>query len=189
VSRRDLLTNAAVVGVGAACAGSLAVVSRSLAAPAAPLVRQDLTTFQQSPQRVAALEAAIGEMQARSQKDPADPKGWLVNANAHADYCSKPAPGDPDQIHFCWWFLSWHRAYIAVTERKLRELSGDQSIAFPYWNWSSDRHIPASFSRAGSPLAAAVRDIPPRAVLDGEVDYFPKCPFGNFLNDYRACGS
>ena len=53
-------------------------------------------------------------------------------------------------IHFCWWFLAWHRAYISVTERKIREISGDTSFTYPYWNWSSDRRIPPAYAKAGS---------------------------------------
>jgi hypothetical protein len=153
---RDFLKGASAMGAGAACLGSLAIAPRSLAADPGPVTRQDLTIFQESPEKVAALEAVIGEMQDRSKRDPSDPKGWLINAQAHADYCAKPGPGDPDQIHYCWWFLSWHRAYLAVTERKLRELSGDASIAFPYW--SNDRVIPPSFTRTASNVVNAAKE-------------------------------
>jgi len=40
-------------------------------------------------------------MPARSQRDPADPKGWLVNANAKD--CAKPAPSDPVRIRAPVW--------------------------------------------------------------------------------------
>src|SRR5262245_17074850 len=66
-------------------------------------IRQDLTTFQQDPARVSALEAAIGAMQDFSDKDPADPRGWLVNSKAHEEFCAVNR-FDPRQIHFCWWF-------------------------------------------------------------------------------------
>lgn len=167
--RRDVLK-------AAGSAAALSVVPLHYRADAASLVtREDISTFQQSTTKVAALDAAIKEMQDRSDRDPNDPKGWLRNARAHADYCAIGG-ADAKQVHFCWWFLSWHRAFISLTERKLREISGDASIAFPYWNWSSDRRIPASFSRSGSPLSRAERGIPPREVQDGEVDYFPRDP-------------
>ena len=55
-----------------------------------PNVRQDIDVLSTDPVRLGALEAAIKEMQDRSAKDPNDPKGWLVNAKAHADFCSVP---------------------------------------------------------------------------------------------------
>jgi polyphenol oxidase len=172
LSRRTVIKGAAGLA-GAASVG--AAVPLALGAPAALPVRQDITLFAQNAARLAKFEAAVKEMKARSKTDPDDPKGWLVNAKAHAEYCSVD-DDDPKQVHFCWWFLSWHRAYITVTERKIREISGDQTFAYPYWNWSSDRRIPKAYARAGSPLADAIRFTPPKALSDGEVGYFPNDP-------------
>lgn len=33
-------------------------------------------------------------------------------------------------------FLPWHRAYLIVFERRLREI--DDSLAIPYWDWNAD---------------------------------------------------
>jgi hypothetical protein len=163
------------VGVGAAAIGGIEWATKTAAQPTALPVRQDVTEFAKNASQLAKFEGAIKEMQDRSATDPNDPKGWLVNARAHATNCAI-ADADPRQIHFCWWFLSWHRAYITVTERKIREIAGDNTLAYPYWNWSSDRHIPQAFARSGSPLAKAVRYTPPRAVQDGEVGYVPSDP-------------
>ena len=122
------------------------------------------------PHRLALLEATIGEMQRRSQADPNDPKGWRVNALAHAQVCSAVSNSDDAQVHGCWWFLPWHRAFLAVTEWKLRALSGDPTLSLPYWNWSTDRRIPAPYTRAESPLAQAVRYTPDRDLRAAEVD-------------------
>ena len=139
-------------------------------------MRRDIASFPQNDPQLAKFEAAIKEMQDRSARNPDDPKGWLVNANSHNDFCAVPAQDGPDQIHFCYWFLAWHRAYITVTERKIREIAGDQTLAYPYWNWSSDRRIPQAFGKAGTPLAHAVRFTPNRPLRDGEVDYNPNDP-------------
>ena len=163
------------MAAGAAAIGTIGSRVESAAQPAGVPVRQDITRFAQDATRLAKFEAAVKEMQDRSARDPNDAKGWLTNARAHADSCSIGGD-DPRQVHFCWWFLSWHRAYITVTERKIRAISGDPSLAYPYWNWSSDRRIPQAFARAGSPLAKAVRFTPNRSVQDGEVDYFPNDP-------------
>jgi hypothetical protein len=118
--------------------------------------RMDIVKFAEDSNRLAKFEGAVKEMQDRSARNPNDPKGWLANANMHRDFCSIDG-GDPAQIHFCWWFIAWHRAYISVTERKIREISGDDSFSYPYWNWSSDRHIPPAYAKPGSPLAKAIR--------------------------------
>jgi hypothetical protein len=137
--------------------------------------RMDIVTFAQDATRLANFEAAVKEMKDRSVIDANDPKGWLGVANAHRDFCTVPVD-DANQVHFCYWFLAWHRAYISVTERKIRAISGDDSFCYPYWNWSSDRHIPQSFAKPGSSLSNAVRYTPPRGLQDDEVDYNPDDP-------------
>lgn len=159
--RRGLLTGLGIAGTAVATG---IAASRATALP----VRQDVTRL--SPRRLSLLEATIGEMQARSRVDPHDPKGWRANARAHAHVCSTVSNADPAQVHGCWWFLPWHRAFLAVTEWKLRALSGDPTLALPYWNWSTDRRIPAPYVRPGSALAHAERHTPDRALRAAEVD-------------------
>jgi hypothetical protein len=175
-SRREVLAGAAAIAGAAALGAAPLALTPAGAQPAGLAVRQDIVTFAQDATRFGNFQAALKEMQDRSQRDPNDPKGWLVNANAHNDFCAVPAPDGPDQIHFCYWFLAWHRAYITVTERKIREISGDQSLAYPYWNWSSDRRIPQPFAGAGNPLGNAVRFTPNRPLADAEVDFHPDDP-------------
>lgn len=170
LSRRSLIQGA----IGIAGVATLEGATPGAAQPTAP-VRRDIVAFAQNASRLAKFEAAVKEMKDRSRRNSRDPKGWLVNAKAHADFCT-PAPTAANQVHFCWWFLPWHRAYITITERKIREISRDASFAYPYWNWTSDRRIPQAYRRAGSPLADAVRFTPNRAVEDGEVDFPPDNP-------------
>jgi Common central domain of tyrosinase len=166
--RRSVLSGLAVTG-GAVAAG-LAAPLHSGAPDSGLAVREDITRLADAPRRLARLEEAIGEMQRRSRADPDDPKGWRVHALTHAQVCSAVSNSDPAQVHGCWWFLPWHRAFLAVTEWKLRALSGDNTLALPYWNWSSDRRIPAAFTRPGSPLAQASRHTPDRDLRPAEVD-------------------
>jgi len=173
VSRRTLLKRAARVAGAAGVGAGVPLIAMSAAAPVT--TRMDITQFAKNASRLAKFEAAVKEMQGRSKADPNDPKGWLINAKMHADFCVA-ASTDPKQIHFCWWFLSWHRAYITVTERKIREISGDATFAYPYWNWSSDRRIPAAYAKAGSSLSNAIRSTPSRPVSDGEVSFVPSDP-------------
>jgi hypothetical protein len=157
--RRLLLGGAAAAAAGATLASRADTVA----------VRQDIATL--SPQRLARLDAAVGEMQRRSERDPDDPAGWRAHALEHHLVCAAVSNADDAQVHGCWWFLPWHRAFLAVTEWKLRAISGDPELALPYWNWSSDRRIPGAFSRVESALARAVRYTPDRPLAPVEVDH------------------
>ncbi|MDQ0028116.1 hypothetical protein J2X90_005969 [Variovorax paradoxus] len=169
--RRSLLTGALAV------AGSMSCPSIGAPTPLRP-VRRPIESISSS--ELQKLEGAVKEMMDRSKKDARDPKGWSLNAESHNEFCSIAANG-PNQIHFCYWFLPWHRAYLAVTERKLREIANDSSLALPYWNWSTRRTIPNRFSISGSPLATAVRYTPARALADDEVDYLKADPIKRAL--------
>jgi hypothetical protein len=134
-------------------------------------VRQDAAELAASPKLLARLEAAIGAMQQCSDRDPHDPKGWRAHALDHRAVCAAVANDDDAQVHGCWWFLPWHRAFLAVTEWKLRAIAGDPELALPYWNWSSDRRVPGAFLQTGSALARAVRFTPDRSLSPVEVDH------------------
>jgi Common central domain of tyrosinase/Polyphenol oxidase middle domain len=174
ISRRQTMIGASA-GFSAFVLGLDGVRAAHSQAGSSVVTRLDIVELAKDAAKLAKLEAALKEMQDRSASDPKDPSGWLVNARAHAEFCPIATTAS-DQIHFCWWFLPWHRAYLSVTERKLRQIASDDSLALPYWNWSSDRHIPAPYAKAASPFAKAVRYTPGRAVQDGEVDYFPQNP-------------
>ena len=160
--RRDVLT-----GLPA-----LALVGGASALTPPPTLRQDIAIL--APDRLASLEAAIGEMQRRSLRNLDDPAGWHAHALVHSRACS--AAAGMAQVHGTWWFLPWHRAFLAVTERKLRAISGDPSLRLPYWNWSTDRRIPAAFARPASPLARASRHGPDRLLRATEVDHLAHDP-------------
>ncbi len=160
--RRDLLAALPILAAGGAAP-----------APATPpTLRQDIALL--APDRLASLEAAVGEMQRRSLRDPDDPAGWRAHALVHARACGTAAGSA--QVHGSRWFLPWHRAFLAVTERKLQAISGDPSLRLPYWNWSTDRRIPAAFAWPGSPLARATRHGPDRPLRATEVDHLAHDP-------------
>jgi tyrosinase len=57
--------------------------------------------------------------------------------------------------HLTWYFLPWHRGYLAAFERIVRdavkELGGPDDWALPYWNYSNDptaRELPKAFAQA-----------------------------------------
>jgi tyrosinase len=66
-------------------------------------------------------------------KLPADhPHNWFRYAFIHFFDCP----------HGNWWFYVWHRGYLAYFEQIIRELSKDSTFALPYWDWTSDPHVP-----------------------------------------------
>lgn len=43
-------------------------------------------------------------------------------------------------------FLPWHREYLHRYEQMLREVSGDESLTLPYWNWTDPESTAATFA-------------------------------------------
>ena len=66
-------------------------------------------------------------------KLPADhPQNWFRNAFIHLMDCP----------HGNWWFYAWHRGYLGFFEQTIRALSGDDTFALPYWDWTQLPQIP-----------------------------------------------
>jgi hypothetical protein len=66
---------------------------------------------------------------------PEDPRNWYRNAFTHLMDCP----------HGNWWFLVWHRGFLAHFEQICREMSGDPDFALPFWDWTAEPKIPDSF--------------------------------------------
>jgi polyphenol oxidase len=170
--------------------------------------------------------AADGKELARLEKayrmlkdlDKKDPRSWCQQANLHEKHCAH-GPGDRPtgedaqhlQIHFGWYFLPWHRAYLYFYEGILAELLKDDTFALPYWDWTQNPTLPDVFFDPKSPLhhpnrAAkkgdsiekdpAVRDVTRRDALDAiqAIPYFhPPLPgltgsFGGPPDNDQASG-
>ncbi|HVS36706.1 MAG TPA: tyrosinase family protein [Gemmataceae bacterium] len=95
-----------------------------------------------------------------------DPRSWCTLANQHELHCSH-GPGDRPhgqdayhmQIHFGWYFLPWHRAYLYFCESILSGLVKDDSFALPYWDWTLHSTLPDELFDEKSPLFHAARDV------------------------------
>lgn len=89
------------------------------------------------------------------------PHGWAHLATYHKEFC---APGWPSidwnrEVHFGWWFLPWHRAYLAVFEKHLQAAVSEPSLSLTYWDWYESRRIPSIFTGMSNPLADPTRDL------------------------------
>ncbi|APD85940.1 hypothetical protein BM527_07480 [Alteromonas sp. Mex14] len=105
----------------------------------------DLTT-----EELAKFKAAVGIMRARSDINPLDPTGWTSQALQHALYCSSAVRNL--QVHWCWFFLPWHRGYLQSVENMLAAAIGDKDFALPYWDWTRTPYIDPAYSGFGNPL-------------------------------------
>jgi polyphenol oxidase len=88
------------------------------------------------------------------------PIQWDQWAMTHARHCTESKPGVVDQVHWSWFFLPWHRAYLWFLERQLANivttiLGGDGSkFALPYWDWIAHKEIPNTKERAAKSISS-----------------------------------
>ncbi|HEY4641056.1 MAG TPA: tyrosinase family protein [Thermoanaerobaculia bacterium] len=79
-----------------------------------------------------ALASYAKGVEAMLKLPPSDPRNWFRNAFIHLLDCP----------HGNWWFYVWHRGFLGYFEETIRELSGDNSFAIPYWDWTTLPQIP-----------------------------------------------
>jgi tyrosinase len=117
------------------------------------VVRRNVATMSASDPILVAYKDAVAQMKALPASDP---RSWQAQATIHNDHCP----------HGNWFFLPWHRAYLYYFECVVRELSGMKDWALPYWNWTQDPQIPATFFGAGNPLNNTTRRATPSSTAD-----------------------
>jgi hypothetical protein len=113
-------------------------------------VRQSLTAFSADPAKVASLRKGVAAMKALPASDH---RSWFFQAATHAysdtlfnaELARDPKLAAVDKAKF--WnqcphfgqcsadFVIWHRAYLHHFERTLRAMSGDPTLALPYWDY------------------------------------------------------
>src|ERR1044072_7240589 len=90
----------------------------------------------------AALASYAKGVRAMLELKPDHPHNWFRNAFVHLMDCP----------HGNWWFYVWHRGYLGYFEESIRSLSGDNTFAIPYWDWTQLPQIPdAMFNGALTP--------------------------------------
>jgi tyrosinase len=147
-SRREFLRTTTGVLSGLSLAGSGWAGAATLAGVR---TRKDVSTLTATSPDIVALKTAVGKMKA--ELGPGDRRNWLAQAQIHGTFTG----GFTFCQHGNWYFLPWHRGYLYFFEEIIRQLSGYEDFALPYWDWSKDFSLPALFWGAGNPL-----DNPPR---------------------------
>ena len=103
-----------------------------------PPERQSLEGLSDKDPIVQTYRDAVGIMK---QKPASDPFSWVSLAQIHGT--------DPGHYRFCphgdWYFLPWHRAFTAMYERVVRNLTSNPSFAMPYWDWTTNPLLPDVF--------------------------------------------
>lgn len=117
-----------VIGGGVALAATLFQPRSAFAnGRLRPGVHTDL-----NPGSIATYKKAVSEM---LKLDPSDGRNWFRQALIHIVDCP----------HRNWWFLPWHRGYLANFESICGQMAGDANFALPYWDWTAGPSVPAVF--------------------------------------------
>jgi polyphenol oxidase len=162
-NRRDLLRGSGLA-LGALAVGGVGAVADHASAPHAEAPAKPFDFRNEKPRRrksfhdlsdeeVRTLCLAVGYMRNGSGEKPlplTSPLQWDQFALLHAHHCTTE---DAGQVHWSWFFLPWHRAYLFFLERNLAHIltnvlkqDGDR-FALPYWDWESHRQIPNTSER------------------------------------------
>ena len=116
--------------------------------PTAPAlrVRRDVTSAE-AKNDLDSLRAGVAAMKKLISSDPADPRGWVLQAFIHGN-CT----GFTKCQHGNWYFLPWHRSFLYYFEQLVQHFSSNPGFALPYWDWSRTSVVPGSFYGAANPL-------------------------------------
>ena len=121
-TRRSFLKTSLTAAAGAA---SLPIASYAFTPPhTAKYIRYNVMS--EGGKR--ALQSYAKAIQVMLSLPANNPQNWFRNAFVHLMDCP----------HGNWWFYVWHRGYLGYFEETIRSLSGDQTFAIPYWDWTKD---------------------------------------------------
>lgn len=136
-TRRDIL-------IGTSCAVLAAAAPLALAASRTN-VRRNIVDIENDPGALQALRDAIDVLRKKDDygKRPAI-DGWFALATTHSHWCFGNTARY--EVHYGWWFLPWHRAYLIHVERALQEAINEPLLTIPYWDWVMTPQLPASVS-------------------------------------------
>ena len=131
-SRREVLLQGCVIGAGIIAAN---MTGLEALAQGAPKLRRSLHGMAPNDPILQAWRDGVGQLKAASGN-----VSWASFAAIH---------GDANNFNLCphgnWYFLPWHRAYLLSYERAVRQLTGNNDFALPYWDWTEDRQLPPAF--------------------------------------------
>ena len=120
-----------------------------------PFVRPDVGLLKATDPILVGYETAIAAMQGLPTSDQ---RSWTYQAAMHYTTALSLKPNWDMCQHGTHFFWAWHRMYLYWWERIVRKYSADPDWALPYWNWTTERHLPAPFRVTSSILYTPNRD-------------------------------
>src|SRR5262249_55141215 len=134
-SRRNVLLEGCMIGAGVIATNVPGVVA--LAQAQQPPQRRSLGVMALNDPILEAWRDGVRQLKSR----PASNRiSWASFAGIHGNNTGfKLCP------HGNWYFLPWHRAYLLMYERTVRQLTGHNEFALPYWDWTTNRQLPTAF--------------------------------------------
>jgi hypothetical protein len=128
--------------IGASCA-ALAAATPFSSALGAINTRRNIADVKKDAGALQALRDAIDVLRKKDDygKRPAI-DGWFALATTHSQLCF--GASGTHEIHYGWWFLPWHRAYLIHVERALQEAINEPTLTLPYWDWVTTPALPKS---------------------------------------------
>jgi tyrosinase len=163
ISRRNVLLQGCAIGAGVIAAEIPGVVAL---AQGQPPQRRSLGDLQLNDPIVQAWRDGVAQLK---QKAAGEAISWANFANIHGN-----ASGFNLCPHGNWYFLPWHRAFLLMYERTVRQLTGHTDFALPYWDWTANRQLPAASSQSTwngqpNPLYESQRSMSPTDSLPDEI--------------------
>jgi len=128
LKRREVLGLLAAISAGPVAAFELVGQAQ---------VREPWSKFRTGP-NYKAFVGAIGKLKAN--RDAANPNSWAFWANIHQSMCPHGKP----------YFLAWHRGYLYLFEKKLRDLAKSETLRLPYWDYFGDPTVPVEFTKGNA---------------------------------------
>jgi tyrosinase len=119
-------------------------------------IRKDIATLAPNDPIIVNYRTAVAAMKALPTSDR---RNWTRQAQIHNSSCR----------HRSWLVLPWHRAYLFYFEQICKQLSGNESFALPYWNWTTHPQIPPVFWDQSSPLFHSNRTATPASSVPGSI--------------------
>jgi polyphenol oxidase len=119
------------------------------------------------------------------------PLQWDNYVAMHARHCTESGP-NVLQVHWSWFFLPWHRAYLFFLERQLANIlatvfkrpEAARTFALPYWDWVLHKEIPNTKARMAntspSPFFGLNRSVHYDPVNDGDPDPYNLALFSGY---------
>ncbi|WP_080686045.1 tyrosinase family protein [Rhizobium leguminosarum] len=160
--KRRLFLQTAGIAASAALGSNFALIEDLFAkAPSKVGTRKAAHTLKNSDPEVRLLGDAVAILKKNKGQG-----GWEFLATYHRDFCGAM---ESKEIHFGWYFLPWHRVYLAVMEQHLREAVKEPALCFPYWDWYAAPAIPEIFLGKGNPLSDPSRRPAGKAMGPGDL--------------------